>query len=139
MIFDSTPQRPVPQLTPESAPFWKGAQEHRLLIQRCADCQQINWLPRMCCAYCASRNLEWEDASGRGTLESYSVVHVAIDKAWADLVPYVLATVKLEEGIRMVTRLLIDPAKTPKIDGPVRVVFAPMAEGFDAPFWEEVE
>lgn len=139
MNFNTKPHRPLPQKTPESAPFWEGAQQHRLLLQRCGDCHQINWLPRMFCAHCASSNLKWEDASGKATLESYSVVHVPIDEAWADLVPYVLATVKLEEGIRMVTRLLIDPAKTPKIDGPVRVVFAPIAEGIDAPFWEPVE
>jgi hypothetical protein len=49
--------------------------------------------------------VKWVEASGRGTVYSYTVVHRAANEAFADQVPYVIALIDLEEGVRLMTRL----------------------------------
>jgi hypothetical protein len=66
----------------------------------CRDCQSWIWYPRPFCPACASWNIEWREASGRGTLYTFTIVHKA-SKGWEDRAPYVLAMADLEEGPRL--------------------------------------
>ena len=56
----------LPRPTPESAPFWQGCKEHKLLLQHCSGCGTYQFYPRLLCATCMSEDLEWREASGRG-------------------------------------------------------------------------
>lgn len=104
-------RRNTPRPTVETAPFWEGCRAGRLLIQRCADCGHRQFYPRLVCSSCTSRRLEWEAASGRATVESFTVVRQAISPAYAADVPYVLAIVRLAEGPTMMTNIVgCDPA-----------------------------
>ena len=69
------PPRPRPALTQDNAFWFEGARAHRLLIQHCTSCGTLRHPPLPACATCGS--LEWDtvEASGRGTLYSYVVVH----------------------------------------------------------------
>ncbi len=98
-----TTQRPYPQPDDVTQPFWDGIAEGRLRLQRCASCGRHVFYPRAVCPHCSSAGLEWVDASGRGTLYSYSVVHRAPPGFEA---PYAVALVDLAEGVRMMTRLV---------------------------------
>jgi len=54
--------------------------------------------------------LEWTDTSGRGSVYSYTVVHLAAPGF--DGTPYVIALVDLVEGVRMMTRLVgVEPGE----------------------------
>ena len=53
-----------------------------------------------------STQFDWARLSGRGVIYSYSVAHRAFHPAWADHVPYVLATIELDEGVRMLCDIL---------------------------------
>jgi uncharacterized OB-fold protein len=48
----------------------------------------------------------WEDASGRATLYTYSTVYVNDLYPFRDTLPYIAAVVDLEEGPRVMTRLV---------------------------------
>ena len=63
---------PGPTMVPLTKPFWDAAAEGRLSIQRCRDFGSAIFYPRGICPKCWSDELEWEDASGRGTLKSFS-------------------------------------------------------------------
>jgi uncharacterized OB-fold protein len=131
----TSPSRPLPLLSQEALPFWEGCLKDQLLLQHCCDCGAINWLPKSFCARCSSDRLTWKEASGDGVLESFSIVYRPMNEAWASQVPYILALVWLKEGIRMVTRLEMEKGRIPTIDGPVRVYFVDIGDGFKAPFW----
>ena len=45
-----------------------------------------------------SEQLEWREASGRGTVETYTIVTRAVSDAYAADVPYIIALITLEEG-----------------------------------------
>jgi uncharacterized OB-fold protein len=90
----------------QSAPFWKGAREGRLLLQRCASCRRWRYPPAPICAACGSFDSAWEPASGVGTVYSWTIAHHAFHPGLADRVPYNIVLVELEEGPRMVSNLV---------------------------------
>lgn len=77
----------------------------KFALPRCADCGKFHFYPRDFCPHCGSTNVAWADASGKGSVYSFSVVHRAPSPAFKDQVPYVVAMVKTDEGPHMLTRL----------------------------------
>ncbi len=97
------PPRPRPALTQDNAFWFEGARAHRLLIQHCTSCGILRHPPLPACANCGS--LEWDtvEASGRGTLYSFVVVHYPQVAAFEYPLP--IGLVELEEGTRVVANL----------------------------------
>lgn len=114
----TTPQFPDPTTTPVSEPFWRAAAEGRLTYQRCAACDGAVFPPRAHCPHCWAQELRWCDSAGTGILASYAAVHRPGHPAFAALAPYTLALVDLDEGFRMLTRLVADGAE-PAVGAPV--------------------
>ena len=123
---------PLPQPTPESKPFFDALKEHRLLIQRCGDCEHAYYYPRPFCPSCLSSAVEWEEASGKGTLYSFVINHRAAPGFTA---PYIIAVVQLEEGPRMMTNLIgVEPdPNMVQCDMPVEIVFDDVDADFTLP------
>lgn len=96
---------PSPPISPESSPYWEGAAEGRLRLQRCRVCESVIWYPRSICPSCAATSLDWFDASGRGVVYSFTVNHRGTGP-YAKVGPYVLAYVELEEGPRVLTNIV---------------------------------
>ena len=94
--------KPLPTIVGETKPFWDSCRRGQLVIQRCVDCGQYQWYPRGICADCWTDTIEWVQASGRGTVWTYTVTQQNRTTGFADMVPYVLALVELEEGIKHV-------------------------------------
>jgi uncharacterized OB-fold protein len=117
--------RNIPRPTPETTPFWNGCREKRLLIQRCTACGHRQFYPRLICSRCQG-SPEWIEASGRATIETFTVVRQAISPAYAGDVPYVVAIVRLAEGPTMMTNVVgCDPAQL-ALGMAVTVVFEPL-------------
>jgi uncharacterized OB-fold protein len=96
---------PPPDVDATSAEFWHGLERGELLLSRCESCTRAFFPPMPSCPGCGSESLRSFRGSGRGTLYSWVVVHVALDAAFADDVPYTVVAVDLEEGGRMLGRL----------------------------------
>jgi uncharacterized OB-fold protein len=88
-----------------SAPFWAAAAEGRLVLQRCDGCTRFVWYPRAICPACGSTSLTWSAASGTGTVYAVSVHHRPSRADLADVVPYAVVLVDLDEGVRMMARV----------------------------------
>ena len=97
------PLRPRPSVTQDNAFWFDGARAHVLLIQRCASCGTLRHPPLPACGVCQS--LEWDtiEASGRGTLYSFVVVHHPQVEPFDYPLP--VGLVELEEGTRVVANL----------------------------------
>jgi uncharacterized OB-fold protein len=100
--------KPVPIPDEASAPFFSGALDGRLMLLRCRDCAtfmsptayiRVPVRPR--CLACFSGDLEWAPSSGNATLYSFAVMHQLYDAAFAAEIPYNLAVVETEEGVRL--------------------------------------
>ncbi|MCX7200846.1 MAG: Zn-ribbon domain-containing OB-fold protein [Burkholderiales bacterium] len=124
MSASPQPAKAVPVATPVTKPFWEGTAAGELRLQHCGACQHRFLYPRIRCPKCGSDRLDWVKASGRGRLYSYVINHMAAP-GWQGEVPYVIAVVQLEEGVRMLSNLVgiaPDPAAL-ELDMPLEVVF----------------
>jgi uncharacterized protein len=99
------PERPYPEPEPLVRPFWDALKAGRLDIQRCTACSRHVFYPRAVCPHCGRGPLEWVTASGSGTVHAFTVAHRAPEAFRAE-VPFVVALVDLDEGVRMMTRLV---------------------------------
>lgn len=99
-------QRPKPESTEISRPFWDACERGELVVQRCTACRELRHYPQLMCPVCHSTDFDWAKLTGQGVIYSYTVAHRAFHPAWADHVPYVLATIELDEGVRMQCDLL---------------------------------
>jgi uncharacterized OB-fold protein/acyl dehydratase len=97
------PPRPHPAITQDNAFWFEGARAHTLLIQHCLSCGTLRHPPLPACGTCGS--LEWDtvEASGRGTLYSYVVVHYPQVPSFEYPLP--IGLIELEEGTRVVANL----------------------------------
>ena len=126
-------QYSAPPMDWESRPFWEGCRRHELVLQRCADCGTVRHRPRALCPGCLSGEIEWIRASGRGTVYSYTVTHQNQASPFRGAVPYVLAYVDLEEGVRMLTNVVgCDPGDV-CVGMPVQVEFVDVDEDRSVP------
>jgi uncharacterized OB-fold protein len=125
-MSDSTMEdygKPVPEPSNESRPFWAGLHQHRLLLQRCTQCFRVRHYPRPVCDACYSMQFDWIEASGRGTIHSWTVTHHAFHFGFKRDLPYVTVVVDLEEGVRM-NAILVDGPQAPlAIGAPVAIVY----------------
>jgi uncharacterized OB-fold protein len=126
---------PAPVVLPEVKPFWDATAEGRLLLPRCIECQTLIWYPRPFCPECASTRVEWIPASGRGTVYSYTVNRrgVADLSAYRDAGVYVLAYVELDEGPRMMTKIVECDPDSVRIGQKVELVFHDTGQGTALP------
>jgi uncharacterized OB-fold protein len=133
----SAATRPLPKPTPISAGFWEAAARRELVLQRCHGCRAWRHYPQPMCSTCHSLEWGWEAASGHGEIYSFVVAHRAFHAFWADKVPYVIATIELEEGVRMVDDMLELPPEQARIGLPVEVWFAETSDGIVLPKWRK--
>ncbi len=114
--------KPLPQATPISAPYWEGLSHHQVRLQQC---EHGHWLffPRTHCPTCGSRQLTWKSVSGEGTLYSFTVARVPTLPEFADELPQLLAVVALDQGVHINTTLVgVEPGEI-RIGQRLRPVF----------------
>ncbi|MGD8809489.1 MAG: Zn-ribbon domain-containing OB-fold protein [Gammaproteobacteria bacterium] len=125
---------PPPIVNPDSAPYWEGARNDKLLLQQCGDCGALRFFPRYLCTECGSDKTDWSEVSGRGTVQSFTIVHRAAFPEFQAQTPYVVALIDLEEGPRMMTNIVGDDALSVEIGDAVMVAFeARGSEGAKVP------
>ncbi|MGZ5961512.1 MAG: Zn-ribbon domain-containing OB-fold protein [Rhizomicrobium sp.] len=103
MIATDALHKPVPQPDADTAQFWQGLREGKLLLQHCGDCKHIHYYQQAMCRVCGSEYLTHRPASGRGKVHTFSVVRRAPGPAFKADIPYAVLLVELEEGPRMIS------------------------------------
>ena len=120
-------RRPGPGISDDTRFFWEGAAQGKLLIQRCKSCGTLRHPPGPVCSECHS--FEWDtlEASGLGTVYSYTVMHYPEVPPFE--YPNPVALVQLDEGTRLVAQLVgVAPADI-AIGQRVKVEFATFETG----------
>jgi uncharacterized protein len=112
--------------------FWDGVNAHELRLQKRADGSLQHppvpalWLDR-------GQDTDYQVASGKGTVFSFVVHHAP--KVPGRTVPFVVALVELEEGVRMLGELRnTDPAAV-EIGMPVRAMYIDFPANDVGPAW----
>ncbi|GAA2064045.1 OB-fold domain-containing protein [Streptomyces albiaxialis] len=131
------PPRPRPVVNRDNAGFWEGVARHRLLVQRCDSCETLRfpWLPG--CNACGSDAWSEVEASGRGTVYSYVVMHHPPFPAFD--VPYAVALVELAEGVRVISNITGVPHDRVRVGMPVELEFLRVDDELELPVFRAVE
>ncbi|HXP29998.1 MAG TPA: OB-fold domain-containing protein [Stellaceae bacterium] len=117
---------PAPRIDPELVAYWEAARQGRLLIKQCQACSEFHFYPRALCPFCFSDRTEWREASGSGTIYSFSVMRRVP-------IPYALAYVTLAEGPTVMTNIVGRDLDAIRIGQKVRVVFEASESGQPVP------
>jgi len=142
MATTSEYKKPLPTPSHVSRPFWDAAKEHRLTYQRCTACGTRVFYPRDVCPgpECFGvGTLEWVESSGKGWVYASSISYQPAHPAFADDVPYVLAIIELDEGVRMHSNVVgIDP-KEVKIGMRVEVAWDDVTPEISLPKFRPIQ
>lgn len=121
----SEPTRPLPNLSEaDTGEFWRRTADRQLSYQRCSACAEPVFYPRRHCPGCGSLELDWHQASGYGTIYSFSVVRQSYHPFFRTRAPYAVAWVDLDEGVRILSNVvgIADPGEL-SVGQRVRVVW----------------
>ena len=126
-----------PQATETSEPFWEATKEQRFLVQWCGACNAAIFYPREVCPQClSSDSLEWRESTGKGTIYAASVQEKPANPTMADRVPYVVALVELEDGIRIMSNVINCPPYDATVGKSVQLTWEPLSDGRHLPQFE---
>ena len=120
-------KRPLPGISDDTRFFWEGANQGKLLIQRCKSCGTLRHPPGPVCSKCHSFEWDTVQASGRGTIYSFVVMHYPEVPPFEH--PNPIALIELAEGTRIISQLVgVKPADV-KIGDAVQVEFNAFNDG----------
>lgn len=134
VLRDAAWAKPLPEVDATSAPFWEAAAEGRLLIQQCPACGRCQFYPRALCTACAAAPV-WIEASGRGRVHTYTVVRQYGAAPFRDELPYVVAVIDLDEGVRMLAGLTGCAPDAVQVGMPVEAYAVVAAERVGVVYW----
>jgi uncharacterized OB-fold protein len=95
-------------------------------------------VPRELCAECGSWDWEWARSSGRGEVFTFTVVGRALHPAFAESVPYAPTVVEMEEGVRLLSKVVDVSPHQLEIGMRVEVDFEAASEEISLPVFRRV-
>ena len=120
--------KPSPLPNADTKPFWEACNRESMIYQQCQSCHYHQFYPRRICKQCGSDNLVWVTATSRGTVYSFTVQYRAPTPAFREDVPYVIALIDLDDGIRMMMNIKNCNPEDVHIGMPVRIIFEERGE-----------
>jgi uncharacterized OB-fold protein len=123
--------RPVPVADEDTKPFWDYCKQHEFRLQKCNSCGKLRFPVSPICPHCLGMEFGWEKLSGKGEVYSFVVVHRRYHPAFQ--VPYVVAIVEVEQGLRMITNVVGCKPDEVKVGMKVQVTFDDVSPEFSLP------
>lgn len=135
----TTYEKPLPDTTDGSQPFWDACRNHQLTIQQCDSCGHRRWPIGPACTVCLALESTWVPLAGTGEVWSWITYHQAFNSTFADDVPYNVALIRLDEGHTMVSNLVEVDADDIRIGERVEVVFDDVTDEISIPRFRPVK
>ena len=128
--------KPLPSVVGETKPYWDSCKRGDLVIQKCDDCGEYQFYPRGICSNCLSNNIQWVKSTGKGTVWTYTVTYQNRTLGFAQDVPYILALVELDEGVKMFTNIVECEPSNVQIGMSVEVTFVQANNQISVPYFK---
>ena len=133
-LRDTLSARALPAPDNAALHYWQSAADGTLVLQRCVDCGQFQFYPRALCAACGGET-EWVDATGRGTLYTFTIIRQNRSEAFVRLSPYAVGIVELDEGVRMMSNIVECDLDRLEVGMALEVLLLKAADDVGLPFW----
>ncbi|MEI5681751.1 hypothetical protein G6N74_23465 [Mesorhizobium sp. CGMCC 1.15528] len=115
--------RPLPQPSRWSAGYWEAAAERRFVVQECRSCDRPIMYPKRVCPHCLGDDLGWRASPGKGEIYAVTAQLAGPPTGFADRLPYVVAIIRLDEGVQLMSNIVGDGALEARIGDRVSVGF----------------
>ncbi len=127
---------PLPAPAPEglNAEWYEFVAGGELRFQRCDDCGKWRHPPRVLCAACGSDHWTWTASTGKGAIYSWTVTHRPLHPMFAEVVPYAVVVVEMEEGVRIICSVREIANEDLSLDLPVSIGIAPVSDTVGLPY-----
>lgn len=99
-------------------PFYDALRKGHLITTCCKACNAISWPPRLTCASCWSRAIEWVDLPTVGTIMSYTIQAAGAPRGLT--LPLIFAVIRIGP-VKFATRLVESAPTQVCIGAPVEV------------------
>jgi uncharacterized OB-fold protein len=126
----TTPARPLPRENAyvDTRPFWDGVAQGKLVLQYCTVANKFQHYPRPVSIFTGRKTLEWREVTGDGVI--YACTTVRIPGPGLDgRLPLCVATVELDEGVRLIANILDCAPEQLAIGKRVKLAWDPLADG----------
>ena len=125
--------KPLPGVDEDTKPFWDYCKQHELRVQKCSSCGKLRYPVSTICPSCLHMESEWVQLSGKGQVFSFIIVRRRYHPGFAADIPYTVAIVETEEGLRMLSNIIGCDPQAVQINMPVEVVFEDVSPEFALP------
>jgi len=129
-------KKPRPTIDPDSKIYWDAANDNKLMVQYSIETKEYFLYSKQLTNAADSKNIEWRQVSGKGKIYSFTIVYAPAGPAFKDDTPYIVASIELDEGARIISNLLTDDIEKVSIGDYVKVVFEKQNDGFTIPKFE---
>jgi len=130
-------KKQLPIITSSDKAFWEGAKRHELMAYKCLNCGTL-YYPVTDCVKCESPRMEWAKVSGKGSVYTYIIYHMAYHPAWKVDIPYNVCWIKLDEGPLLMSNVVECKNEDLSVGMPVEVVFDDVTEDITLPKFRPV-
>lgn len=123
-------ERPVPVPNDWAKPFW-AANEKKLVVQNCSNCNTNHFPPKQRCNACDSAApLDWKEVEGKGHIDVFFVIRDSRIVGFRGAQPINFAIITLDEdpGLNFLSNLPGIAAGEVPVGAAVEVVFDESAE-----------
>lgn len=134
-----TYQKPIPLKNEDNKPYWDAADQHKLMLQKCNDCNAYAHPPGPTCASCGSDKMTWEDFGSdvTATIYSYIITYRPFLPGFQDDLPTIIALGKLDKApeVKIMCNVRNCSDKDVKVDMPVKMIWEEINEERALPQW----
>ncbi|MBC8312838.1 MAG: Zn-ribbon domain-containing OB-fold protein [Candidatus Cloacimonetes bacterium] len=102
-------------------------QRYRLEAAKCKKCGKVFFPPRLICDKCKSEEFEKITLPENGKIVTFTIIRVAPQQFETE-VPYAIAIVELENGVRLTTQVVDCNPEKLKIGNEIKLVFRKIQE-----------
>lgn len=94
------------KINPDNKVFWENCKKKKLVFQKCKNCGKVRWPYSIACPECHSFEIEYINSKGEGKVYTYTVFHIPFHPDFKDKVPYIVAIIELDEGVRFLSNIV---------------------------------
>jgi uncharacterized OB-fold protein/acyl dehydratase len=136
----AAPSGPPPRIKPpmgyDNSPWWNMVAEDKIPIQKCNACDTLYHPPRPMCGACGAMDMGLVEASGKGTVHTYTVIHYPQFPGYD--FPIVAALIDLEEGTKLMSNVVECAAADVYVGMPVQGFVKEGEDGMKLPVFRPV-
>ena len=129
-------KKPEPIIDHDSKIYWESAKNNKLMIQYSKNNKEYFLYSKQLISNIDSDDIEWKEVSGRGKIYSFTEVYAAAGPSFKEETPYIVASIELEEGARIISNIINANKEEILIGKRVKVKFDKQSENLTIPKFE---